>query len=223
MHIRKATEKDIPFLITTILEAEKSGTDKLSYSNIFSISEERFRTLLAQMLEEDIEGQELCVSGFRIAENEEGVFMGAVCAWVEGLDGMPSKILKANVLLHFMDKVSLESAIEKTAIIETLNFERESGALQIESVYTDNNFRGKGVSGKLILKHIEEAAQKNPGLNKVQILVAKTNASALKAYEKLGFKVVQEKSCNDPKIIEWLPSNTRVMMECFVNDIINNA
>ncbi len=37
--IRPATIADAPFLAETIIEAEKSGTDKLSYTTIFGLSE----------------------------------------------------------------------------------------------------------------------------------------------------------------------------------------
>ena len=65
--IRKATEKDIPFLIETIIAAEKSGTETIAYCSIFSLGKEEFTELLKNILEEDIQGQELCVSDFLIA------------------------------------------------------------------------------------------------------------------------------------------------------------
>ena len=39
LNLRPATINDAPFLAQTIIEAEKSGTDKLSYSTIFGFSE----------------------------------------------------------------------------------------------------------------------------------------------------------------------------------------
>ena len=50
---RKAEEKDIPFLIETIIAAEKSGTDVFSYSKIFELPELEIRKILADILAED--------------------------------------------------------------------------------------------------------------------------------------------------------------------------
>jgi hypothetical protein len=66
--IRRAVATDIPFLVDVIISAERSGTDKLSYSTLFDLPEAHVRRLLAEMLAEDVTGQELCVSGFLIAE-----------------------------------------------------------------------------------------------------------------------------------------------------------
>ena len=70
---RKAEEKDIPFLIETIVAAEKSGTDVFSYSKIFELPELEIRKILADILAEDVTGQELCYSDYLMAEYEEKV------------------------------------------------------------------------------------------------------------------------------------------------------
>ena len=60
--IRSATIDDISFLVETIIEAEKSGTDRLSYSTVFGLSNEDTHKYLNDMLKEEIDGCELSVS-----------------------------------------------------------------------------------------------------------------------------------------------------------------
>lgn len=210
--IRKATEKDIAFLAEAVIEAEKSGTDRLSYSTIFGMREEDVRSLLPSILEEDITGQELCISGFLIAE-AAGEYAGAVCAWIEGASGNLSSRLKADVLAHFMGRERIINAARYASLLNAVHIERENGALQLETVYTCNKYRGQGVSGTLINEHIRLYKTAFPGLNKAQILLAKTNDSAYKAYHKPGFTTVLEKHCPDAAILQVLPSDTMILME----------
>ena len=65
--IRPATLDDVEFIATTIIEAEKSSTDKIGPANYFGISESDYRNYLIQMLEEEIDGCELSISSFLIA------------------------------------------------------------------------------------------------------------------------------------------------------------
>lgn len=43
---RQATEKDIDILLSTIIEADKSGSGLFSFDTCFGISEDRFREIL---------------------------------------------------------------------------------------------------------------------------------------------------------------------------------
>jgi ribosomal protein S18 acetylase RimI-like enzyme len=219
--IRAATEKDIEFIIETIIEAEKSGTDKISYCNVFEISETELRTILKNILEEDIEGQELCLSGFLVADFN-GITAGAVCSWVEAKDGSTSSITKASVLHYFINKESIEKATSKKEFLEELNISREADTIQIESVFVDNNYRGKGVSGMLIIENIKKHLCTDDRIKKVQIQVAGNNMSAIRSYEKLGFEIKTRKVCSSKKILDILPSDSKVMMEVSVEWLKTN-
>ena len=210
--IRKAVEADIHFLVDGIIDAEKSGTDRLSYCRIFNIAESELRALLMDVLAEDITGQELCVSGFLIAETE-GELAGAVCSWVEGAEGKPSTILKGNVLFHLMGRERIASASANLKLVEQLSLGRMSGALQLESVYVPAQFRGRGICGRLLAAHQHAARRDYPGVDKAQILLAKTNDRAYKAYEKSGFLIAAERQSQDPRILELLPASSRILME----------
>ena len=51
--IRKATHSDIDFIIEAIIESDKSGTNVVSTCNIFNLTLEEYRAVLANILAED--------------------------------------------------------------------------------------------------------------------------------------------------------------------------
>ena len=101
--LRKATIHDISFLIETIIEAEKAGTDILSYATIFELTELEIKNYLEAILREEIDGCELSISSFLVAEKNKNL-IAASCAWVECAEGVPSRILKGNLLNYFIPK-----------------------------------------------------------------------------------------------------------------------
>ena len=91
--IRDANIDDAPFLVDTIIEAEKSGTSILTYTTIFGLSESDARKYITLMFEEEIDGCEFSISSFLITEYN-GKPVAAVGGWVEGVaEDMPSKVL----------------------------------------------------------------------------------------------------------------------------------
>jgi ribosomal protein S18 acetylase RimI-like enzyme len=219
---RTAVEADVDFIAEAITEAEKSGTDIFSYARIFDLSNEQATALIKNAVLENIPGQELCLSGFIIAEID-GEPAGAVCSWIEAKDGIPSSLLKANVLYYFLGKEAISRADHKSEIIDPLFIPREPGTLQIESVYVRNKFRGMGVSMELILEHIKQHIINGKNFSKVQIQLAETNAAAMNAYQKPGFIMHARKISHHPDVLKYLPSNTKIMMELAVSTLINKG
>ena len=209
---KKAAKEDIDFIIESIIESEKSGTDKLSYSTLFDLSESEIREIIKEVMEESLEGQKFCLEHFIIAL-VDGVPAGACSSWVEGASGSSSGYLQGQILLAFFPRENVANAHEKLEIAKDLTIEREHNALQIESVYVKDSFRGLGIAGKIILEHIRRTVMESPLVNKAQIVVAKTNDSAVKSYAKIGFAVASEKHCNEDRILELLPAKTLVVME----------
>jgi ribosomal protein S18 acetylase RimI-like enzyme len=212
VEVRAARAADAPFLVDCIIGAEKSGTDKLSYSTIFGIPEPELRRLLLEMLEEDIEGQELCVSGFKVAQ-VDGVPAGGICAWVEGQGTRSSSLLKASLLHHFFGRERIAAAAPNLALMQELLLARQPGALQLESVYVAPGYRGHGLCGRLLEAHLEAArgAQTPPAL--AQIILAGTNDAALQAYRRAGFTLARERSSAEPRVLKLLPAATKVLLQ----------
>jgi ribosomal protein S18 acetylase RimI-like enzyme len=212
LNVRQATEKDIDFIIETIIGAEKSQTDKLSYSSIFSLTLDEVKNHLRNIIELDFPGQELCYSQYLIAEIENNI-AGACCAWIEAEDDLESAVIKGNLLLTELGSERIMKARKYFSMLHQINIEREPGTLQIVNAYVKPEFRGHGIIGKLILQHIDNYIKKNPDLKKVQLRPIKTNPQACRAYEKIGFQFVLEKTIDDKSALELLPSDTKILME----------
>lgn len=210
--LRPATEADLPFLVEAIVAAEKSGTERLSYCTLFGLGEPELRTMLAAMLEEDLPGQELCISGFLLAERD-GEPAGAANGWVEGTGSRASAIVKANLLAHFVGRERISAAAPRLALIEPLVVAREPGALQIESVYVAPGFRRQGVCEHIVaaLEQRALAAPKPPA--KGQIIVAAANEGALRVYRRCGYAEALRRGTADPAVAALLPATERVLLE----------
>lgn len=221
--IRKAAQDDIDFIINTIIESQKSGTEKISYCNIYSLTEAELRENLENILKEDLEGitgYEFCLSNFLIYEIN-GERAGAQGSWIEGIDGMPSSIIKTNLLLQFLGREKLEKAYEKFEIIKELNFERDDGAIQLEYFFVKNKFIYKGVFVKLLVAQIKKHMASNKGISKVQSILFSDNAKSYKSFLRIGFEIVEEKTAKNKKILDIYPHDTRILMELKSSEIPN--
>lgn len=209
--LRRATAADVTFLVEAICEAEKAGTERLSYCEIFGIQEDDFRTLLASMLLEDLPGQELCTSGFLVAERASSP-VGACCAWVEGAEGVSSSILKANLLMHFIDAERMRNAQHHFKRLASLTIARTEGAVQIESVYVRRDARGAGLTARLIEAHLTALAPSTV-VPTAQVILTATNTAAQHAYMRAGFTVAAERWADDEVLAPLLPSLGKLLME----------
>jgi len=210
--IEKATEADIDFIIESIIEADRCNTDRISYCNIFNLSLSEFKDILKNILLEDIGGHEFCLSSFLIAKID-GRNAGACCSWIEALDGTPSFLIKYSLLSQYLDEAKIEYSKSISPLIKGFHIERERLALQIESVYVHPNFRGLGISNKIISEHFRQKRLLYPNLEKSQLIVTNDNVRALSVYEKLGFAVTRKFKVDNEMILSILPSDCLVLME----------
>lgn len=210
--IRKASANDIGFLIDTIVAAEKSGTDNFGLARLFELSEEDMRQHLFEMIEEEIDGCELSVSSFLVADYD-GEAVAAFAGWVEGQneDGLPSSILKSNLMGFVLPRENLLKSQSKSEIIRPFQIEREVGSYQLEYSYTKPNYRGKDLMGKIIDEHIKLAIESN--VHKIQVHVFANNEPAIRTYEKKGFVMKKEFISNNPLSSQYFPFNTELLME----------
>lgn len=210
--LRQATLDDMSFIVTTIIEAEKSSTDKIGPANYFEISEEDYRKYLAQMLEEEIDGCEISISSFVVAEYD-GKVVAARGGWLEGdnEDNAPSAVLRSNMFAFILPKENLLKGQRKHDIVKDIMIERDMGAYQFENSYTAPDFRGYHIMAELDNWHIKRAIEK--GAKKVQVVVCKENEKALKARQRTGFRVVRSYTSHHPLIRDYYPDDTLLLME----------
>ena len=212
---RKATNEDIPFLVDTIIEAEKSGTDILTYTTIFGLSEKEARHYITLMLEEEIDGCELSVSGFFLSENNNNI-VGAVCSWIEGKEGISSTVLKGNLLNYILPTSNIRNAIQLSKVVQDLHIEYKANTLQIGLVYVAKEARGKGLVKLLLDKIIELEKRENPEITEANIQVFGNNIAAIRAYEKAGFSIVHEKKSYLSEINSIMPGDRKVVMYRYI-------
>jgi ribosomal protein S18 acetylase RimI-like enzyme len=217
MQIRKAHLNDIEFLVETIVEAEKSGSKTFTYHTIFDLDEAESKRYIRRMLEEEVDGCELSVSSFYVAV-QNGVLIGAVSAWIEGLMGS-SSILKGNLLQVTLPKTCFKSIASLGAMLNELHFDYKNNTIQLGLVYLTAEARGKGLVKDLIHYAVADLKKSNPKIqcDDVYVQVFGGNIPAIKAYEKVGFAVVDSKKSAYKNIEQYLPSNSKLLMKLKLN------
>jgi translation initiation factor 4G len=217
MRVRRATDADIPFLVEAITEAEASGSQQISYREIFSLNDRELKDLLTSILSEAIQGCGWSPSEFLIAEQDREA-VACCAAWIEAAGGLSSSIIKSQLLIEFLGQEKWGTSKDNLAAAAEINIERTAGVLQIESVYTQHRYRGNGLSGTLIREHLSQAAKN--GTRSAEIQLMKNNAAAIKAYQKAGFAFRSEKGSENTKLEKLLPYHTKVVM---VRDLLKST
>lgn len=210
--IRQATINDVPFLVDTIIEAEKSGTNILSWSTIFGLSEEETRKYISDMLLEEVDGCELSISSFLVAE-KNGQIVAALSAWAEGINNMPSSELKGNLLNYILPKDCIKRAMRINSIIHEIQIDYISDSIQKGAGYVIKEFRHRNLFGILTNEIIENLLKTYPDISQAYTQIYSCNLPAIKANEKANFKVVMIKESSNEEILHYLPSNKKLLMK----------
>ncbi len=212
--IRKATVADACFLADVIVGAEKSFTQKLGLANLFELTEEETRQLIVKMLEENVDGCEFSVSSFFVACHN-GKHVGAVGGWPEAYyDGMPSNLIKSNLINYIFPKENVLKAQAKMGMIkEMLQIERPAGTYQIEYGYVDGEHRGKRITDRLMEAHRSYAKELDSGITLMQVSCFETNQTSIKMHQRNGFEIAKRYVCDNEEIFEYMPHNVKVLLE----------
>ena len=215
--LRQANNEDIPFLAKTIMEAEKSGTEKFSFSTLFNKNEKEALQLIEQMLEEEIVGCEISINSFKVIKFD-GKVVAAFAGWIETFDTeITSGLLKSNLIGYTFGKESIHFFMGKSNLLKEIQIKREPKTLQLEYLYVLPEYRGKKLTNELINKHINDARNLFLHLKKVQVQVFKNNSGAIKVYENCGFKITKVFKSKNEEILDYLPSNEKYLMEKKLN------
>ena len=212
--LRKASIKDIDFIVDVIVSAEKGGTDKLGLANLFGLSEQELRTFLFQMLEEEVDGCEFSISSFIVAEcNGEPV--SAFAGWLEGAneDGLPSSMLKSNLIAYYFPAENIKKSAENVDAVKDLQVDRPLGTYQLEYAYTKPEYRGQNLLGRIIDEHCKMAKQLGKTVSKMYVHTFANNIPALKLYEKCGFVEVRRFVSSNPLAKAYYPYNEVILLE----------
>lgn len=212
--IRHATVNDIDFLTETVIQAEKSSTGNCGLANYFGVTEAEMREYLKKMFEEEVDGCEFSVSSFMVVEYE-GKVVAAMGGWLEGgnEDEMPSALLKSNLLMYIMPKETILKSQENVSITKDLSIEREWGTYQGEYSFVLPEHQGQFLLNDLIDAHVSRAKSYGSKVKKMQAHVFESNKVVVLINKMMGFKIVQSFTSDNPRIREFFPYNTILLME----------
>lgn len=210
---RPATPDDLDFCIDAVVQAEKSRSSLFPYSKIFNISEKEMRNIIRSILIEDIKGQELALSAFTIATQDD-LPVGACASWVEQLDGMSSNTLKSDILSHFIPEQNFEQALPILKMLQPLNIEREPLSIQLESLYVKKEHR----SMEAFLQLIDVAARvqfdQNPNIviQRSYGAFSGHNAFMARAVLRIGYVQKAIVTIENKEALNYIPSLSRIIM-----------
>lgn len=217
--IHSAKEEHIPFMVEAIIAAEMGDSDKLSYANIFGIQRAEVVNMLGMALRSGVEDSEFSLSAYCIASIND-IPVGTMAMWQEEKSGIPSSTIKAHVLSRLLpDNVFFESG-KNMDIVSQVRIERSPKELQIEAVYIDSRYRGMGIFRAMLHWQVQKNTRESSDFRKIQIILDKTNTSAVKAYTNAGFVTALEKHSNDPAVLNLVPSDTMLLMEAELDSLI---
>ena len=212
IHTRNAVDSDIEFITETIVQAEKGIGNAISYCKLFNINESEFRTVLKIILEEKIGNFEFSLTNFKIAE-VDGISVAAYGAWVEGLDGISSGILKISALKSFLSKDKIAHYKQYAPVVDEISIRKKPGTIQFESIYILEQFRGKNIGKMLVKALLSDLTSKHPNVKAAYVQLIRQNSVSLQAHQKYGFEIIEEKTSLNPAILNFYSGNTRVLME----------
>lgn len=211
--IRKATLDDVDFVVTVIVEAEKSMTNNLGLANFFDMTEDEIKKCLRSILEEEVDGCEFSLSSFFVAEYE-GECVSALGGWLEGYyDDMPSAIIKSNLVGYVFPKEKVLQTRGKSEIVKALQIEREMGTYQLEYSYTRDDHRGHRLIQRLMMAHLSYAKEISPTVKKAQLHVFENNATIIKVHERSGYHIAKRFVSDNPLALQYYPYNVELLME----------
>lgn len=206
IQIRKALPNDRDFLIKAILEADKSNSETSSYARLLNMSEPELKELFYNIFEEELEGSEFGHECFAVAV-EDGNYAAALASWIEGFDGLPSWQIKSTALFCSLPKTNFDSLKLKLDSFSSINISRTPGALQIESVFVENNYRGRGLFKKLLDHQINNAKEAGFNFDTVELLTYNSNHIAESVYAKAGFVKSKSTISDHPEILHYYPGS----------------
>jgi len=212
IQIRNAVDSDIEFVIETIVQAEKGDGDRISYCRLFNIDEAEFRKVSRKILEAGISNFEFSLGNFKIAESQ-GKQVAAYGAWLEGLDGISSGMLKISAFKSFLNKGNIVCYKSAATVADELSIRRQPGTFQFESIYVLEEYRGKNIGNMLVQALLKELMMKHPEVSLAHVQLIKQNSVSLLAQIKYGFQIIEEKTSLNPEILNFYSGNTRVVME----------
>ena len=164
------------------------------------------------MLSEEIEDCELSISSFLIAE-ENGITAASLSGWLENASGIPSSVLKGNLLNYFFPRESFEKAAASAKFTKELHIDYLPNSFQIGAGYVAESFRGRQILGLLTEELINQLTTQYPSVKEIYAQIFDCNIPSLKTYQRAGFEIINTKISEAKEITHYLPSSKKILLK----------
>lgn len=186
--IRKAADKDSPFLAQMILQSSRAGKKYGIYDLIFSTTDDKEILENLQKLT-NTEAKNSChYSNFLIAELD-GKSVGTLCSY-------EPRIATREAFCDALKEIGIEDGApsEYMEILNQCDFELSTRTLIFDFMEEVEGFIDVGILKELMQKSLLTARLK--GYRIAQTIVEIGSLETLMYYEKLGFKEIESKECD---------------------------
>jgi GNAT superfamily N-acetyltransferase len=192
LHFRPATRLDVGFLVKAVRAAERvpvGEDDACIYETVFGFTHDEVDRFLTESLSEEGDGSPLTFRTFFVLE-AGGRPVACCSAWVEAAGGAPSGRITAMMISRFLGSARWRECMPAVRALADSVPPRTPGAAQLESFYTDPEYRRRGATHHLIEGALRALATGSaaPGIAEINLL--RENEAAARAYAKSGFEVV---------------------------------
>jgi GNAT superfamily N-acetyltransferase len=206
LNFRKATPDDFDFLFKAIMEADKSFTEVSSYCRLCGLTQNELSDIFKNIFEEELENCEFGHLSFALlCEDEKPVATAA--SWLEGADGMPSWQVKSSALFCHLPKSNFLELKKNTDNFSSIIVPRTENALQLESIYIEPAYRGRGLFLELLNFHINFAHSQGLEFEVVELITYNSNVFAESAYKKAGFNKTKSTFSDNDDILNFYPAS----------------
>ena len=192
IHIRNGRRDDAPFLARSILIAGRAHVEKGIWEVVLGLPEKQCLTFL----------QNIAVTGpphlfhyscYFIAETAMQDMVGSLGGYnpkLMGYQPLQQAIPAVYRKLQLPEKISRDANERAARIMSCLPGEIDN-AWVIDSVATMPEYRGNGIAESLLYKMLDEGRKQGHKLSQVNMYIG--NEPALHLYQKMGFKIIEEK------------------------------
>lgn len=210
--IREAGPEHRQFLASAIVEADCSGTSRSAYAALFQLNDAELYDLFLRIFELDLEDCEYALSAFCVAETE-GRAVAACAAWMEEENSIPSWQYKLSALRAALSPDSFSHLLSLQAQVSGIMPARTAGAVQMESVFILPEFRGQGLFQQMLQHQKSRFEGRNSAPELMQIISYDNNETAIRAYQKAGFREKLKTKIDSAFVKAHYPSCGMVLME----------
>ena len=209
--IRAAELGDVPFIAWAELQASRSHLPR-GFWDIWLQRPERECLAFLEHLAQTRTRSWYHYSAFLVADID-GRAVAALCGY-EGKESTGittfTAVLEATRMSGW-SPAEFHAIIERIAPISTCISDPVPKAWIIENVATLPEFRRRGLADRLLTETLEVGRNKGHRIGQISVLIG--NAAAQRAYEKAGFKVVDEKRHPDFEKLVGEPGMKRLLRD----------